>query len=151
MQLSVAAFFVLEAVFSIVTSAIFINHDSILRVMQAQGTQIPQGTDINTLISVSIFIAWAVVVVIAALELLGALGSYMGWRWVFWVVLVLNGFGAIGAITNLRSFSNPSLSALPTWSIAVSELFSIASAALFVWMLVGVIRYGPWAMKRPGA
>lgn len=151
MQLSVAAFFVLEAVFSIVTSAIFINHDSILRVMQAQGTQIPQGSDINTLISVSIFIAWAVVIVIAALELLGALGSYLGWRWVFWVVLVLNGFGAIGAITNLRTFSNPSISALPTWSIAVSELFSIASAALFVWMLIGVIRYGPWAMKRPGA
>ena len=151
MQLSVAAFFVLEAVFSIVTSAIFINHDSILRVMQAQGTQIPQGSDINTLISVSIFIAWAVVIVIAALELLGAVGSYLGWRWVFWVVLVLNGFGAIGAISNLRTFSNPSLSALPTWSIAISELFSIASAALFVWMLIGVIRYGPWAMKKPGA
>ena len=151
MQLAVAAFFVLEAVFSLATSAVFINHDSILRVMQAQGTQIPQGTDINTLVSISIFFAWAAVVVIAALELFGALGSYLGWRWMFWLVLVLNGFGVIGAITNLRTFANPSASPVPTWGIAVSELFSIASAALFVWMLIGVIRYGPWAMKRPGA
>jgi hypothetical protein len=34
--------------------------------------------------------------------------------------------------------------------VLISELFSIASLALFVWMLIGVIRFGPWAMKKPG-
>ena len=27
---------------------------------------------------------------------------------------------------------------------------ALASLAVFVWMLIGVIRFGPWAMKRPG-
>jgi hypothetical protein len=32
----------------------------------------------------------------------------------------------------------------------VSELIAILGAALFVWLLVGLIKYGPWAMKKPG-
>jgi hypothetical protein len=119
--------------------------------MQAQGTSIPQGTDLNTVVNISIFFAWAVVVVISALYIVAALGSYLGWRWMFWAALVLSGFGAIGAITNIGNFSHPSTSTMPTWALAVGEIFSIAALALFVWMLIGVIRYGPWAMKRPGA
>jgi hypothetical protein len=34
--------------------------------------------------------------------------------------------------------------------VAVSELLSLASLALFVWLPVGLIRFGPWAMKKPG-
>ncbi len=151
MQLAVAGFFILEALFSILTSALFINHDSMLRVMQAQGTSIPQGTDINTVVNISIGFAWAVVVVIAVLEGVAALGSYLGWRWMFWVALILNGFGAIGAITNIGTLRNPASSPVPTWGVAVGEVLSLASVALFVWMLVAVIRYGPWAMKKPGA
>jgi hypothetical protein len=32
----------------------------------------------------------------------------------------------------------------------VQEVLTLSAAAVFVWMLIGVIRYGPWAMKRPG-
>jgi len=39
---------------------------------------------------------------------------------------------------------------MPTWAIAVDEVFAIAGVALFVWLLIGVIRFGPWAMKKPG-
>jgi hypothetical protein len=35
--------------------------------------------------------------------------------------------------------------------VLVSELTSIASLAMFVWMLIGLIRFGPWAMKKPTA
>jgi hypothetical protein len=151
MQLGVAAFFVLQAVFSVLTSALFVNHDSMLKVMQAQGTQVPAGTDINTVLNISIVFTWTVVGVIAVLELVGALGSYLGWRWMFWAAMVLNGFGAIGAFTDLRTLGNPGSSPLPTWAVGVGEAFAIVSLALFVWMLIAVIRYGPWAMKRPGA
>ena len=37
------------------------------------------------------------------------------------------------------------------FAVAVSELLSVASLALFVWLLVGLIKFGPWAMKKPGA
>jgi hypothetical protein len=151
MQLGVAAFFALEALFSILTSALYINHDSMLRVIQSNGTTIPQGTNVDTVINISIFFAWAVVIVIAVLELIAALGSYLGWRWMFWAALVLLGFGAIGAVSNIGNFAHPDASPIPTWGIVVSEVLSIVSLALFVWMLIGVIRFGPWAMKKPGA
>jgi len=150
MQLAVAGFFVLETAFSVLTSALFINHDSMLRVMQAQGTSIPAGTDVNTIINVSIVFAWVVVAVIGVIELVTALGSYLGWRWMFWVALVLLAFGAIGAVTNVNTFAHPQSSPIPAWGVAISELLSIASLALFIWLLIGAIRYGPWAMKKPG-
>jgi hypothetical protein len=151
MQLGVAGFLVLETLFSVVASALFINHDSMLRVMQSQGTSIRAGTDINTVINISIVLAWVVVAVIGVIELVAALGSFLGWRWMFWVALVLLAFGALGAVTNINTFSHPASSPIPTWGVAISELLSIASVGLFVWLLIGAIRYGPWAMKKPGA
>src|SRR6267378_7388608 len=44
MQLATAGFFAVQALLSILTSAVYINHDNMLRVMQAQGS-LPQGTD----------------------------------------------------------------------------------------------------------
>ena len=151
MQLAAAGLFIVQAVYSVVVSVIFINHDTMLRVMKAQGTSIPQNTDVDTVINISIFFALAFVIVIAVLELVAALGSYLGWRWMFWVALVLFALGGIGALTNLSTFAHPDTSPLPVGAVAISELFSIASLALFIWLLIGVIRYGPWAMKRPGA
>lgn len=151
MQLAAAAFFAVEAIYSVIVSLIFINHDSMLRVMRAQGTSIPANTDLNTVISISIAVALASVIVIAVLELVAALGSYLGWRWMFWVALVLFALGGIGALTNLGTFAHPDTSPIPVGAVAISEVFAVASLALFVWLLIGLIRFGPWAMKRPGS
>jgi hypothetical protein len=69
----------------------------------------------------------------------------------FWVVLVLLALGAIGAVTNLNTFAHPASSPVPAWGVAISELLAIVSLALFIWLLIGAIRYGPWAMRKPGA
>ncbi|TMF07536.1 MAG: hypothetical protein E6I41_10530 [Chloroflexi bacterium] len=149
MQLASAGFFAAQVLLSIFTAALYINHDSMLKVIQAQGN-LPQGTDPETVVSFAIFIGWATVVVVSILGLVAALGSYLGWRWMFWVVLVLCGLNGIGAITNLSYFVKPEASPMPTWAIAVDEVFAIAGVALFVWLLIGMIRFGPWAMKKPG-
>jgi hypothetical protein len=151
MQLAVAGFFVIETLFSILTSALFINHDSMLRVLQSQGTSIPAGTDINTIINISIVFAWVAVALIGVIELVAALGSYLGWRWMFWVVLVVLALGAIGAFTNIGTFARPQSSPVPTWGVAISEVLSVVSLGLFIWLLIGAIKFGPWAMKKPGA
>lgn len=150
MQMAAAAFFVIEAIYSLFTSLIFINHDSMVRVLQAQNN-LPAGTDVNQIANLSLFFAWAFVVVFLILWLVAALGSYLGWRWMFWVDLVLFGFGGIGALTNLANLANPDRSQVPVWGLAISEVFGVVSAALFVWLLVGLITRGPWAMKRPGS
>src|SRR5438270_13509286 len=115
-QLATAAFFVVETLFSVLT-ALSINHDSMLRVIRAQGTSIPAGTDIDTIVTFSVFLAWAVVVVVAVLELVAALGSYLGWRWMFWVALVLFALWVIGGLTNLAYFACPETSPAPTWAV----------------------------------
>lgn len=153
MQMAAAAVFALTVIYSLVSTAIFINHDSMLTVMRAQGSldNLPAGTDVNNLVNIAIFFAWAVVIFICVLEAVAAVGSYMGWRWMFWADLVLFGFATIGALLNLGNFVNPRTTEVPVWGLAVTELLDIAGAAMFVWMIVGLIKYGPWAQKRPGA
>src|ERR1700687_6138334 len=65
MQLAAAALFVVGAVSSLVVSVPFINHDSMLRAIQAQGTTIPSGTGVDTVVNIAIFGTIAVGVVIA--------------------------------------------------------------------------------------
>lgn len=150
MQLASAGLLALSAVSSIVLTMAFLNHDSVLRSLQANGTQLPPGTDINTLVNVTIGIAWAAVAGFGLLQLFAAVGSYLGWRWMFWGALVLFALSGLSAITNLASLANAGRSTAPFAALLWNEVVALASLAVFVWMLIGVIRFGPWAMKRPG-
>lgn len=150
MQLLAAGLFVAEALYSVIVSLIFINATNMRRILEQQGTQVPQGMDMDSLVGITVVTGLAVVFAIAACELVAAIGSYFGWRWMFWVALIIFAFGGLGAATNLGTLVRPEASPIPFWGIAISELFSIASLGLFVWMLIGVIKFGPWAMKRPG-
>jgi hypothetical protein len=151
MQLAAAGLFAVEAIYSVAVTLIFVNHDNMLKAVRAQGTQIPAGTSVDTIINIAIASTIGVVIFFAVCQLVGAAGSYLGWRWMFWVALVLFGLGGLGALTNLPTIFRPDTSPIPLPAVLISELFSIASLALFVWMLIGVIRFGPWAMKKPGA
>jgi hypothetical protein len=152
MQLAAAALFLLEAVSSVVISLLFVNHDSMLKALQAQGTlNSAQGISVDDLVNFSIAIALGVVIFFAVCELVGAVGSFLGWRWMFWVALVLFGLGGLsGVFGNLPSLAKPATSPIPIGGLIVSELVGVFSLAMFVWMLIGVIKYGPWAMRKPG-
>jgi hypothetical protein len=151
MQLGAAAVFAVTALSSVIAVFAFFNHDTFVRVLRAQGTTIPRGTTIDEMASLAIGIGIATVVVIVILYLVAAVGSFLGWRWIFWAALVLFAFDAIGALTNLGSFAKPDASPVPVGYLVVNELLSIAGLAMFIWMLVGVIKFGPWAMKKPGS
>jgi hypothetical protein len=150
MQLAAAGLLVLEAVSSVVTTLIFTNHDAIKRALAAQGTRIPPNMSEDAYINFIIATAVGFVVFFAVVELIAAVGSYLGWRWMFWAVLVLMAFGGLGAILNVVALARPVPTSPPVGVTILQELFGLAAAAMFVWMLIGVIRYGPWAMKRPG-
>jgi len=84
------------------------------------------------------------------IELIGAVGSYLRWRWIFWAVLVLMALGGLGAILNLAALARRTATSPPIGVTIFQEILGIGAAAMFVWMLIGAIQYGPWAMKRPG-
>lgn len=107
---------------------------------------------VSTMTSVMTGALWVAAVVGVAISAVIVIGALKRWTWMFYVVLVLLGLGAIslpfnlvGAITGASTISPY---ALPGWITWISVLVGIPGAALFVWMLVAVIRYGPWAMTR---
>lgn len=152
MQLGVAAVFLLEAVSSVAISLLFINHDSMLKALQAQGNVVPPpGSTVDDLVNISIAFATGLVIFFAVLELIGAVGSFLGWRWMFWVALVLFGLGGLGnTFGNVPALLKPSSSPVPVGGLIVTELIGVFVLAMFVWMLIGLIKYGPWAMRKPG-
>ncbi len=150
MQLAAAGLLALSAIVGVITTLVFYNHDAVLRALRAQGTAIPAGTTEDTVVNITIGFAIAFAIGVAIIELVGAVGSYLGWRWVFWPVLVIFGLTAIGALIGLFSFARVNASPMGVGGLLLSELLDLAGAAVFVWMLVGLVKYGPWAMKRPG-
>jgi hypothetical protein len=150
MQLITAALFAISAISGVVITIAFVNHDSVLRALHAQGTQIPVSTSVDTVVNITIGITYGVAIFFSLLYLVAALGSYLGWRWMFWAALVLYGLSGITVFTNIGSFANPDRSPIPVTGLIISELFAVLGLAMFVWMLIAAIRYGPWAMKKPG-
>ena len=124
MQLGAAALFVVATVYSVVTTLLFVNHDTMLRALQAQGTQFPAGTHMDAIVNVSIGVS---------------------------IGFVLFGLGGLSALGDIGTLMKPSTSPVPIGAVVVSELLALASLGMFVWMLVGAIKFGPWAMRKPGA
>jgi hypothetical protein len=98
-------------------------------------------------------ILWASAIIAVVVCAILAVGAVMRWTWIFWVVLVLLGLGTVALPFNLvsavaGSTYAASLYGLPSWTTWLSVAIGIPNAALFVWMLVAVIRYGPWATTK---
>ena len=64
---------------------------------------------------------------------------------------MLFGLGGLSALGDIGTLMKPSTSPVPIGAVVVSELLALASLGMFVWMLVGAIKFGPWAMRKPGA
>ena len=152
MQLAAAGLLAVVAVVTFATTLIYYNHDAVKSTLEAANTQIPQGTTEDQVITFTIAGAIGFAVVVGLVELFGALGAFLRWRWAFWYVLVLMGLGSLSALLGLFGlFQSTTGSPIPKGVEVVNELLALGAVAMLVWMIVGVSRYGPWAMKRPGA
>ncbi|MGH7762850.1 MAG: hypothetical protein ACREOM_00335 [Candidatus Dormibacteraceae bacterium] len=98
--------------------------------------------------------AWVAAIFGAAICLVVIIGALNRWTWLYYVVLVLLGLGAISLPFNLvTAVTGSALSAasgfsLPAWVSWLGVATSIPGTALFVWMLVALVRRGPWGMSR---
>lgn len=117
MQLTVAAWFAAQALFTLVVAARY--------------AQVVTGV---------------VIAVFAVLFAVASYASVRGSRRMFRIALYVLALAALSAFVNLLSFTG-NAPATPLWELVVSELISIWGLGLLVWLSIGQRRYGPWAMK----
>jgi hypothetical protein len=100
---------------------------------------------------VALWLAAVFGVVIGVVAIVGALKR---WSWTYYVVLVLLGFSALALPVNLLSLVSGSARSamggvsMPSWTYDLATAVGIPATALFVWMLVALVKRGPWAMRK---
>jgi hypothetical protein len=134
----------------VVTTALFLTAANMERVLRASNANVG-GDQVSQAVNFSILAAWAVVIVLAVVSLLLAVGSFLGWRWVFWVALVWLALNSVGVLSNLNALANSGTQVEPAGVVVGSLLLSVVALGLFIWFVVALVRFGPWAMKKPGA
>ena len=109
----------------------------------------------NSLVNTSMWIAAFFYAIVFAFIIFG---TTQRWPWIYYTVLVLLGLTAVMLPLDLvyllvgRSFGPYASFAPPRWLYLLNVLTGIPGVALFVWMLVALIRRGPWAMTlRPAS
>jgi hypothetical protein len=150
LRMTVAAYLVVSIIYSIAGAALYLNAASVERAIRASGSSVPSD-QLQQAVQISVVVGWVFVLVLTAVSIVLAVGSYLGWRWAFWVALVWLAFNSVGVVSNAGSLANASSQPQPAAVIAGSLLLSLVALALFIWMLVAAIRYGPWAMRKPGS
>jgi hypothetical protein len=111
----------------------------------------PGFTDMmNAIVFGSIWIGAILGVAIAIVAIVGAIKR---WTWSYYVILVLLGFTLLGTVFNLINLvAGGALTARqpqpPQFTRIAAYFFGAIDTVLFVWMLVALVRRGPWAMKR---
>jgi hypothetical protein len=97
---------------------------------------------------------WIGVGILVAFYAVPFIGALRRWTWIYYVVLVLLGLGALFLPVDLFDAAvGPRTSAassftLPSWFYIANFVTGLPGAALFAWMLIALITRGPWAMRR---
>ncbi len=143
------AYLLLSAAVALVTNALFETRAAVARSIHAARPELTSN-QVEASVSIGYAFGWVVVGVIVVGAVVLAVGSYRGWRWAFWVNLVILAIGSIQVITNALALRSSATQILPPGAIAVDLVLSLLAVALFVWFILAAARFGPWAMRRPG-
>ncbi|MHB8587799.1 MAG: hypothetical protein ACYDA0_02975 [Candidatus Dormibacteraceae bacterium] len=161
LQIAVAALYAVQGVYAL-TIPFWMSgpiaqamNQSIRRQQQLYPAATPPPADFtNAMTSLVGGALWVAAVFGVAIAVVAVIGALNRWTWIYYVVLVFLGLGAISlplnvvnavggsAITGASGFTMPSL----TYWIGLG--LAIPGTALFVWMLVALVKRGPWAMRK---
>ena len=161
LQLAVAGWYVVEGIYALslpfwmsgpMAQAM---NQSIQRQQQLYPTVSPPSADFtNVMTSMVGGVLWVSAVFGVAIAVVAAIGALKRWTWMYYAVLVLLGFGVISLPIDVvdalggSAISSASGFSLPAWTYWVALVAAIPSTALFIWMLVALVKRGPWAMRR---
>jgi hypothetical protein len=161
LQLAVAGWYVLEGLYAL-TLPFWMGgpmsqamNQSIQRQQQLYPTVSPPPVEFtNVMTSMVGGILWVSALFGLVIAILVVVGALQRWTWMYYVVLVLLGFGAISLPVDVvdalggSAISGASGFSLPAWTYWLGLVSAIPSTALFVWMLVALVKRGPWAMRK---
>lgn len=112
----------------------------------------PPAEMISSMTTMMSGILWMSVIFTVAISAVAVAGALRRWTWAFWAILVLFGIVTVFLPFNVGSAamgaSAANLYGLPVWTVWLSIAFELVTAAVFAWMLVTLIRIGPWATTR---
>jgi hypothetical protein len=161
LQLTVAGLYALQGVYSLtipfwmsgLMTQVF--NQSIQRQQQLNPNAVPPPADfMNAMTSFMSVALWVAAVFGLAIAVVAVIGALNRWTWIFYVILVFLGFSAISIPVDLiDALGGPTVSSasgfgLPSWTYWLGLAAAIPSTALFIWMLVALVKRGPWAMRR---
>lgn len=162
MQYAIVAWYGLSAIYALslpfwMSSAMaqMINQSFQRQVQLNPNVSPPPPDFVNSMTSIMSGVLWVAALIGVGISVVIIIGAIKRWTWMFYVVLVLLGLGAISLPFNLFTAISGSSSTLTTFAMPsaitwLSVATGIPDAALFVWMLIAAIRFGPWAMAKKG-
>jgi hypothetical protein len=150
MQRVTAAFLAASTLWTILTSLLFMTQAGLERTYRATNPAIPD-EQARAAAQLGFVTGWLTVGIVSCLVIVLIVGTLKRWRWAFWVDLVFLALGSLGVVTNVVALTRPESQTQPPAAIVLGLLLAVASLALLVWFVVAAARYGPWAMRRPGA
>lgn len=93
-----------------------------------------------------------VVLVGVAIVAVVLVGTWRRWTWMYYVVLVLLAFQIVGLPDQVAGaagmFRDQPTVQLPAAAFGIGIVSGLLATALFAWMLVALLRRGPWATSR---
>ncbi|MGH7760312.1 MAG: hypothetical protein ACREOY_02695 [Candidatus Dormibacteraceae bacterium] len=161
LQLAVAGWYVIEGIYALwlpfwmggpMSQAM---NQSIQRQQQLYPTVSPPPVELtNVMTSMVGGILWVSALFGLVIAIVVVVGALQRWTWMYYAVLVLLGFGAISLPVDVvdalggSAVSAASGFSLPSWTYWLGLASAMPSTALFVWMLVALVKRGPWAMRK---
>lgn len=106
---------------------------------------------INTMMTIILWVAAVFGIALAVLFIIGALKR---WAWAYYVVLIFLGLGVVSGPVNLIQFATAKSTyayAVPTSIYILGFASWVPATALFVVMLIALIKRGPWGMRKTSA
>jgi len=115
----------------------------------------PPADFMNAMASLMSGALWVAALIAIGVAVVAVIGALSRWTWIYYAILVFLGLGAISLPLDLinavggSAFSG--VSVMPSWFYWLGLVAAIPGTALFVWMLVALVKRGPWAMKKVAA
>ena len=114
----------------------------------------PSADFVNAMTSMMGGLLWVTAIFGLALAAVVVVGALNRWTWIYYAVLILLGLSAISIPLNLinsvggSAVTGASGFPMPSWTYSLGLAIALTGTALFIWMLIALVKRGPWAMRK---